>query len=490
MLLNNLIKGLDVVSVINNNNPEICGIKFDSRKVESGDIFICLKGNDDCNKYVCEAIKNGAVAVVSENVLSCNVPCVVVENSRKFLSLICKKFYNSACDDLKIIMVTGTNGKTSITYLINAILNYNNLKCAIIGTNGIFFDNKQLYYGLTTPDPTELHYYFEVLKNMGAKYVVMEASAHAIKLEKLSGIKTEQIIFTNLTNEHLDYFKTMEDYANTKLNFLTNNNNKLAIVNADDDYGFGAIKNNFPVIAYGLKNPADTFGVNIVESLMGLNFTANVMDNVFKINSSLTGLYNVYNILASITSAKCLGLSDEQISFGVSSLVNIPGRFNKFFLDLNKLVVVDFAHTPDGFFNVLSEVKKFRNGNIVTLFGCVGYSDKNKRCEMGKIASMFSNKLIVTTDNINFENFDDVCDDILHKVSVPYVKIFDRALAIKTAFENLKENDTLMILGKGCETSNLINGVKVPHSDIEEVEKNIESFYGVTKGDRFENSIV
>lgn len=490
MQFKNLIENLEIIKVNGNLNIEITGINFDSRKVEQGNVFVCLKGNDDGNNYVCDAIENGAVAVVSEQELNCKVVSVMVKNSREFLSLICKNFYNLACDNLKIIMVTGTNGKTTTTYLINAILNYNNLKCAIIGTNGIFFDNKQLYYGLTTPDPTELHYYFEMLKNMGAKFVVMEASAHAIKLCKLSGIKTEQIIFTNLTNEHLDYFKTMSEYASTKLNFLTNKNNKLAIVNVDDDYGLSVVNNNFPIITYGLKNPADTFAVNISESLMGLNFTANVMDEILKISSSLTGLYNVYNILASITSVKCLGLSDEQIVNGVSSLINIPGRFNKFFLDLNKLVVVDFAHTPDGFFNVLSEVKKFRKGNIITLFGCVGYSDTNKRIEMGEIASRFSNQLIVTTDNINFQNFENVCDDILSKVNVPYVKIFDRAEAIKFAFENLKENDTLLILGKGCETSNLINGVKVPHSDIVEVEKNIEMFYGVTKGDCFENSIV
>lgn len=490
MLLNDILKDMEVIKVKNNINPEITGIKFDSRNITGGDIFVCLKGSDDGNKYITQAIEKGAVAIVSEQDVDASVECIVVKNSRKALSQLSKIYYGNACDNLKIIMVTGTNGKTSITYILSAILNFNNLKCAIIGTNGIFFDKKQLYYGLTTPDPTELHYYFKMLKDMGAEYVVMEASAHAIKLCKLYGIKTEQIIFTNLTNEHLDYFKTIEEYAKIKLNFLTNSNNKLAIVNVDDEYGKKVVYNDFPIISYGLKNPSDTFAVDINTSLMGSNFTANVMDSIVKIKTNLCGLYNVYNILASITSAKCLGLSDNQIIDGVASLINIPGRFNKFFLDLNKLVIIDFAHTPDGFLQVLSEVKSLRKGNIITLFGCVGYSDKNKRVEMGEIASKFSNEIIVTTDNLNFENFDDVCDDILKNVKVTYTKIFDRAEAIRFAFSKLKENDTLMILGKGCETSNLINGVKIPHSDIEEVKKNIEKFYNVTKGDNFENGVI
>lgn len=489
MLLSKLIENVDIVNSKNIKDIEISGISFDSRKVKNGDIFVCLKGDKNGNDYAVDAINKGAVCVITEEDLDASVTVIQVQNSRIVLSLISKKFYGSYCDKLKIIMVTGTNGKTSTCYLINSILNFNNYKCGMIGTNGIFYDKKRLYYGLTTPDPVDLHYYFKLLYDMGARYIVMEASAHAIKLYKLYGIKTEQIIFTNLTNEHLDYFISMSEYAKTKIDFVKNKNNKLSIVNIDDDYGLTLCNSDTQTITYGLKNPADTFALDITNSIGGLNFCANVMDSIININSSLIGLYNVYNILASITSAKCLGLNDTQISNGVASLVNIPGRFNKFFLDLNRLIVVDFAHTPDGFKNILSEIKSFRKGKIITLFGCVGYSDKVKRIEMGEIASMYSDKIVLTTDNINFENFDNVCEDILNRVNIPYEKIFDRKLAISNAMCDLKENETLLLLGKGCETSNLINGEKVPHSDIVEVENNIEKFFGVKRGVCRENCI-
>ena len=490
MLLNKLLNDVPHLQITNNFNPNILGVKFNSKEVKKGDLFVCLKGEVDGATFLDEAIKNGAVACVCEDVLDTIIPVVVVENARKALSLICKNFYGCACDEFKIVMVTGTNGKTTTSYILYSILQQNKTKCALIGTNGIFVDNKQIYYGLTTPDPTELHYYFEVLKKMGVTHIVMEASAHAIKLNKLCGIKAKQIIFTNLTNEHLDYFGTMENYAKTKLDFFSLDNANLAITNVDDDYGVTLLNKKMPVISYGLKNPADTFCVDINSSIMGLTFCANVMDEIIEISSSLVGLYNVYNILAAITSAHCLGVDAKTIKQGVKNLKNIAGRFNKFLLDLNNLVVVDFAHTPDGFFNVLSEIKKLRQGKIITVFGCVGYSDVEKRKQMGEVASKFSDEIVLTSDNPNFAKFDDICLDILKGVSVPYTKIFDRFSAVKFAFSKLTKNTTLVLLGKGAETSNLINGVKVPYSEVKAVETCIEEFYNVKKGEGFGNSTV
>ncbi|MBQ2863846.1 MAG: UDP-N-acetylmuramoyl-L-alanyl-D-glutamate--2,6-diaminopimelate ligase [Clostridia bacterium] len=491
MELSNLIKNLNVVKFVGNNNPNILGVAFNSKQVKKGYVFVCLTGSKtDGVNYVLEAINNGAVACVAEQELSLKVPLVVVKNARVSLSLMCKQFYGNACDNLKIIMVTGTNGKTSVCYLINSILKYNNFKCALIGTNGIFYDNKQLYYGLTTPDPTELHYYFNELKNMGVTHVVMEASAHAIKLNKLVGIKAEQIIFTNLTEEHLDYFYSMEEYSNTKLNFINASNCNLAITNVDDGYGVKVLKSGVQTLSYGLVNPADTFALNITNKISGLEFCVNVMDEIINIKSSLCGLYNVYNLMAAITSAHCLGVKPNVIKKGIENLSCIPGRFNKYFLDLNKLVVVDFAHTPDGFLKLLSEVKTFRRGKIITMFGCVGYSDSLKRKHMAEVASKFSDEIILTTDNPNFVKFADICQDVLKGVSVPCTQIENRAEAIKHAMFNLKENDTLLILGKGAETSNLINGIKVPHSDLAEVEYNIQNFYNVKKGDCIDTSII
>lgn len=466
---------------------EVHGIVFDSRKVKHNDIFVAIKGNLDGNDYVSQAVDNGACLIISEENIDYNVPKVVVENSRKMLSTLSKHFYGDCCDKLNIIMVTGTNGKTSITYILQSILSTSGINCAIMGTNGVIVGNRQLYYGLTTPDPVDMHYYFKVFYDMGVTHVIMETSAHAIALHKVDGITPKAIIYTNLTNEHLDYFHTMQEYSHTKIDYI-NSLDCIKIINIDDTYSRYIVGDE--VVSYGLINPSDTFAINIENSIAGLKFCANVMDNIINISSRLCGLYNVYNIMASITCAVCLNIDIPSIEKGVNNLLNIPGRFNKYLLDLNRIVVVDFAHTPDGFEKVLSEIKSFRSGRIITVFGCVGYSDSNKRKLMGEIASKFSDEIILTVDNINYQNFNIVNKDIKTNINVPVKEIFDRKVAIKYGFEQMKANDTLVILGKGCETSNLINGVKVPHNDIEEVEHNIEIQYNVKKGAGIEDIIV
>lgn len=490
MQLFNVVKGLEIIKFSGDLSVEITGISFNSKQVKQGNVFVCLKGKTDGNNYIAEAILNGAIAVVSEEENSINLPYILVKNSRIALSIMCKNFYDNSCDNFKIIMITGTNGKTTTSYLIYNILKHNNIKVALFGTNGIFYDNKQLYYGLTTADPTDLHFWFKQLKNLNVTHIVMEVSAHAISLNKLYGIRAEQIIFTNLTEEHLDYFSTMENYSKTKLNFINSANTNLAITNVDDPYGIKVLKGDVTTISYGLSNPADTFSLNITNSINGLKFCVNVMDEIIQIKSSLSGLYNVYNLMAAITSAHCLGVGVKQIKSAIENTKLVPGRFNKYFLDLNKLVVVDFAHTPDGFEKILSEIKQFRSGKIITVFGCVGYSDKQKRINMGKVASNYSNEIILTTDNPNFVNFNDICLDVVKGISVPYKLEFNRSVAVRTAFFNLKENETLVLLGKGCETSNLINGENVPYSDLDEVENCIKEFYSVKKGDKIDKDII
>ena len=476
MELDKLIKNVKVINKFNYKNLNIGLLCHNSKQAKKNSLFFCINGtNLSGENYVYEAIKNGAVAIVTEKQLDVNVPQIVVENVRIAMSQISKTFYLNACDKLKIIMVTGTNGKTSITYILQSIFNTAGIKCAIIGTNGIFCDNKQLYYGLTSPDPIDLHYYFLQLKNLKVKVVIMEASAHAIYLNKLYGIKGEAIIFTNLTNEHLDFFGDMLSYANTKINYINSNNFKLIVANADTEYSNKIKQNN--TLFYGLKNPAHTFAVNITSSLNGTNFFVNCSDEVFEVSSSLVGLYNVYNLLACITTSYALGVSPEIIKKGIENLKQIPGRFNVYNLDLNNKIIIDFAHTPDGFLNVLSEVKNYRSGKIITLFGCVGYSDVIKRNEMGKIANDYSNEIIITTDNPNYTKFNDIALDIKKFITVPCVEIENRFNAIEYGINKLFKNDTLIILGKGAETTNLINGKKIEHNDFEAVKQIIEKNY-------------
>lgn len=466
MKLNNLIKGVNIIKKIKYKNANILNLCHNSNAVKNGGLFFCINGtNVNGETYAHLAVNSGAVAVVTEHEISnLNAIQIVVDNVRIAMSIMAKTFYDNACDKLKIVMVTGTNGKTSITYILQSIFNAAGLKCAIIGTNGIFFDNIQLYYGLTTPDPIDLHYYFKQLVNLKTDVVIMEASAHAIYLNKLYGITGEAIIFTNLTNEHLDFFGDMESYANVKLNYINSSNFKFVVANADSDYA-SKISTKNPVLFYGLNNPCHTFAVNISYGLTKSHYFVNCLDEIIEINSNQTGLYNVYNTLACITLSYALKIAPEKIKLGIENLINIPGRFNVINLDNNNKVIIDFAHTPDGFINVLSEIKKFRHGKIITLFGCVGYSDTPKRNEMGKIASNYSSEIIITSDNPNYTDFNEIAKDIKKFVTVPVTEIENRFDAIKCGIGKLNKNDTLVLLGKGAETHNLIKGKKVEHND-------------------------
>lgn len=475
MELNNLIKGVNVIKKIGYKNIEIECLVHDSNLVNIDSLFFCIKGtNFNGENYAFKAVERGAKAVVTEHeIKNLKVTQIVVDNVRKAMSIMAKTFYDNACDKLKIVMVTGTNGKTSITYILQSIFSAAGLKCAIIGTNGIFCDNIKLYYGLTTPDPIDLHYYFKQLVNLKVDVVIMEASAHAIYLNKLNGIKGEAIIFTNITNEHLDFFGSMEEYSKVKLDYINSNNFKLVVANADSEYS-NKISSQNSVLYYGLNNPSHTFAVNISYNLNGSHYFVNCMDEILEINSNLTGLYNVYNTLACITLSYALKIDPEKIKLGIENLKNIPGRFNVVNLDNNNKIIIDFAHTPDGFEKVLSEIKKIRTGKIITLFGCVGYSDTYKRNEMGKIAANYSNELIITSDNPNFVEFNKIAFDIKKFVTIPISEIEDRFNAIEVGISKLNSNDTLVLLGKGAETHNLIKGKKVEHNDLTSVQTIID----------------
>lgn len=478
MELNSLLNGIKVISKIDYKNVDINNLCHNSKEVKNNDLFFCINGTNCSGEvYANEAIKNGAAVIVTEHRLNINVTQLVVSDVRMVMAKMAKNFYDNACDKLKIIMVTGTNGKTSITYVLQSIFNAAGIKCAIIGTNGIFYDNNQLYYGLTTPDPIDLHYYFKQLLNLKVEVVIMEASAHAIYLNKLYGIKGEAIIFTNLTNEHLDFFGDMEHYSKVKLDYINSENFKLVVANADSEYS-NKILANKPVLFYGLNNPAHTFAVDIKHSLNGSNYFVNCLDDILEIKSNLTGLYNVYNVMACITLCYALEIKPEIICLGIKNLKNIPGRFNVVNLENNNKIIIDFAHTPDGFLNVLGEIKKYCKGKIITLFGCVGYSDVIKRNEMGKIASDNSNEIIITSDNPNFEDFNKIATDIKKYVTVPVTENADRFSAIEIGINKLNKNDILVLLGKGAETSNLIKGKKIEHNDFNAVKQilNINNF--------------
>lgn len=433
-------------------------------EMESG-LFFCFCGKQDGFKLIDKAIQNGAVAIVSEKEFGCSVPLIIVRDIRLCLAKISQNFYGTK--DVKVIGITGTNGKTTTSFIIKSILEKAGKNVGLIGTNGIYFQNEFIEAKLTTPDPIDLHHIFSIMKQAKVDYAIMEVSAHAIQLKKVYGINFVCKILTNLTEDHLDYFKTMQNYSKAKESFFEKDD--MMVVNIDDSLG-QKISNKFETaITYGLKNPSDVFCVEINKNCT--NYTMNICDNVISINSKLYGMFNVYNALASATCCYFLGIEPNIIKNGIESVLRVDGRFNV--IELNgKKVIIDFAHTPDGLENVLKTAKSITDEKLFCVFGCGGNRDKKKRKLMGAIANKYCSFCFITSDNPRNEEPNAIINEIAKGfTNNNYYKIEDRKTAIAVAMMSLKQGDTLIICGKGGENYIEKNGQKYPYSDIEVVKE-------------------
>lgn len=473
MNLKKLIKETEIKKIIGEiNDIEINKLSINSKKTGENILFIAQKGlNSDGHDYVKEAIKNGAVAIVAERELkNISVPQIIVKNTRMSVASLAGTFYNNPKDKLKFVGITGTNGKTSSTFFLAEFLKQAGKKTAVIGTLGVFFEDKQFDSELTTPDPIKFHKILNYLAQYGAEYVVMEVSAHALDLDKLHNIKFEVGILTNITQDHLDYFKTMDKYAQTKLNWLISENVKYSIVNADDKLCLPLLINS-NTLSFGIQNPADIFAVDINKSAQKTEFVLDLLYNVLICKTNLVGEFNIYNTICSAAGAFCLGVDLKDISNGMQNLRAPLGRFSVVELGNNKTAIVDYAHTPDGLKNVLATAKDICKGRLISVFGCGGNRDNSKRSKMGEISENFSDFSILTSDNPRFEKPESIINEIEAGMKKNYIKITDRKSAIEKALSMMKENDIVVISGKGAETYQDIQGVKIPYSDFEEIEK-------------------
>lgn len=477
MRLKKILDMVRVEKIINYKNYNIKAITHNSKDVIKDSIFIAINGSEyDGNDYINDAIKLGAKCIVTDRVIDIeNVCIIVVKNVRKTMSVMAKNFYNKVCDNITIVGVIGTSGKTTTTHIIKQLLQDSGKKIGVIGTNGIFIDNIRLDNNFTTPDPLELHYTLYQMKMLGVDTVIMEVSAQAISQYKMYGIRLKVGVFTNITEEHIDFFGTMENYVKTKVDYFTIFNMDEAIINVDDFYGREiAYRSNLPIVSIGIESPANVFALDIVSNLNSLNFVVNVLDDVYSINTKLVGKYNVYNIMSAITVTKLLGVSTEDICDRVNKLKPIEGRFNVFRYN-GANVIIDFAHTVDSIDKLLSFVEENKEGKIITLFGCVGYSDREKRRNMTDTVLRYSDYMIITTDNRGETAFVDIEKDMVDGISPNrYTSIEDRKSAIIFGLNMLRENDTLVIMGKGAETFQKIGKEKIPYSDIDIVQELIK----------------
>lgn len=474
MKLNELIKGLKVLKCFGDTSIDVDNVAIDSNKVTAKSLFICICGKDyDGHSFVKQVEMYGAVAVITEKKLDTALTQIVVEDSRQAMSVIASNFYNRVDKKLKLIAVVGTNGKTTTAHLIKNVLESSGVKCGVIGTLGSFYCDKYLEPVLTTPDPLELHQIFFDMYNSGIRCVVMEVSAHAIYLNKLKGLRFFAAVFTNFSQDHLDFFESMEKYKQAKLKFFNENLCKYVVSNSDDEVGREIMKLKDGAISYGIENPADVFAVNIKISDKKTEFFINLFDYVDKVSLNLIGKFNVYNAMACSVVCSLLGVKQQEVIRGLNQVVKIDGRLEKVY-DGEYKIIIDYAHTPDGLKKVLFALKPITENRLICLFGCGGNRDSSKREIMGEICSSLADFSIITSDNPRYEEPMEIITQIekgVRKNSKKYIIIEDREDAIKYGIDILKNGDTLLIAGKGSEKYQEILGIKVMFNDKDIVQE-------------------
>ena len=442
-------------------DQEIKDIKIDHRSVEDGDLYIAMRGrNFDGNIFADEAIRNGASVIIND--VNLFFPeGVRVENAREAYALMCKNFFGNASDSLKLIAVTGTNGKTTPCNTIADVLKMAGKRVGVIGTLGAKFSGKAVETGFTTPDPYMLHWLFASMKKDNIEYVVME-------LNKLDGLEFEVGVLTNITEDHLDYFGDMDSYAKAKFKLFQPGKIKQGLVCYGKNYCQDLINSaKIDIKTYGFDENADMCGQVIDKSFNGSTFTCLTKEGSMGIKTPLVGQYNLENALATIGVCKCLGIDDWDIKKGMSCTLPVEGRFNVV-RGNNCNIIVDYAHTPDGLEKVLSTAKELSKGKLIALFGCGGNRDRQKRPIMGKIASEIADEVILTSDNPRFEKPMEIIKEIKSGITKNNVLICEnRREAIFNALNKYKNGETIVIAGKGAERYQEIRGVKHPYNDFD-----------------------
>lgn len=449
-------------------------LKTDSRLVEKGDTFIAIKNiNTDGHDFIESAIKKGASKIICEHG-NYSVETEIVPSTRKYLEDYLYNNFYPKFKGMKLIGITGTNGKTTTCYLIYQMLNKLGIKCAYIGTIGFYYDGHSAELNNTTPDIDLLYKMFVEASEAGCKCMVMEVSSHALDMNRVYGLEFDEVAFTNLTQDHLDYHKTIENYANAKKKlFYKTRNDKVAVINGDDPMYREFINPDNNNIIIGIDSPdVEITSTNL--SHLGTDIEFAYKNKTYNVSINMVGLYNVYNYLTAVLLVHKLGIPIEDI-ISITKEISAPsGRMELIKYNTNS-IFVDYAHTPDAVVNVLKNASMYKKGRIITVIGCGGDRDRTKRPIMADETLKYSDYAIFTNDNPRTEDERQILNDMTgHLESNNFEVIYDRGEAIKKAVSMLTENDILMLLGKGHETYQIIGKEKIHFSDKEEVLKNIK----------------
>ncbi|ENZ01946.1 UDP-N-acetylmuramyl-tripeptide synthetase [Clostridium thermobutyricum] len=478
MELKKLLEGLHYEIIKGKNDGEVKNVNYDSRKVLQGDLFVCIKGfTSDGHKFASKAIENGAKYIVCEEIVECNddITLIKVEDSRKALAVIGSNFYENPKDKLKIIGVTGTNGKTTTAFMIKSILENAGKKVGLIGTIANYIGDEKLDTERTTPESLELHELFSKMVKENVEFCVMEISSHSLELDRVYGIRFQSGLFTNLTRDHLDFHKTFENYYKAKFKLFPRS--EQSIINIDTDWGKRVVEDlealdikNYKT--YSLKE-GNIIAKDIVEHGMDTKFTVDLDGEKEEMLLPIPGNYNIYNALGAILACKNAGLKLREIKEGLKD-VSVPGRCERVMKNINLPyeILIDYAHTPDGLLNILETCREFTKGRLISVFGCGGDRDKLKRPEMGDIGTRLSDIAIITSDNPRTEDEESIIEDIIKGVKEgEYIKITNRREAIKKALEIAKKDDVILIAGKGHETYQILKTGKIHFDEREVIEE-------------------
>ena len=490
--MHELLRGLNITTSSGSLDIDITGIASDNRKVECGNVFVCYQGiSVDRHNFISDTLQKGAAAVIGEKPITIigtqgkpinyvQVPC-----GRRAMSLIAANWHGNPAKHLKLIGITGTNGKTSTAHLIHAILKASGKKTALIGTVGHQYTNTKgkeetLPASLTTPDAFALHALFKKFTEDDVEYVTMETSSQGLALQRLAGLTFDTAVFTNFTQDHLDYHQTMEAYLKAKLMLFEQLGEEgVAILNSDSPVveHIAHVCSDSRLLMYGLGKKADLHAEDINFSYNQLAFTAVTPDEQIPTKLRLLGEYNLYNALAAIAVGLRYDCPTPAIQEGLAATV-VPGRFELIDRGQDFAVIVDYAHTPDGLENVLTAAKRIAERNLICVFGCGGDRDNGKRPKMGHISAQIADYSVITSDNPRTENPDEIIEQIVSNLphDTKYVCISERRDAIHHAIASAKSGDVVVIAGKGHEDYQEINGKRFPFDDRVIASDILESF--------------
>ncbi|HRV73593.1 MAG TPA: UDP-N-acetylmuramoyl-L-alanyl-D-glutamate--2,6-diaminopimelate ligase [Eubacteriales bacterium] len=456
-------------------DAEILSVEYDSRRVKPGSLFCCLVGLvSDGHRFAEKAVQSGAVALIVQQRLPLDVPQLVCRDSRKAAALAAAAFYKHPEREMTMLAVTGTNGKTSTTYMVKSVAEHAGLTGGLVGTIHNAVGNTVFETGRTTPESVDLYALLRRMRDSGATLVVMEVSSHALVQERVAGIRFKAGLFTNLTQDHLDYHKTFDNYLEAKKRLFGVSD--LAIINMDDPYAERmAAGLTCPVQSMSLYQNADFRADEIVIRPEGASFTLYTPKGSARISLHISGLFSVYNAMSAAALCMAAGLELPDIAAGLCRLSGVSGRLERVNTGSHPFsVYVDYAHTPDALMNVLKTCEGFRTNRIISVFGCGGDRDRTKRPIMGRIGGEHSDFVVVTSDNPRTEDPQSIVDEIepgVKATGTPYVCITDRRQGIAYALEHAESGDIIVVAGKGHEDYQEINGVHTHFDDREVVRE-------------------